>query len=50
MSGEHLLESESARVDEIRRQRPVHERVVGVGTVADTDVHEAATVPALPGR
>ena len=47
---EHLLEAESARVDEIRRQRPVHERVVGVGAVADTDVHEAATLPALPGR
>ncbi len=34
---EHLLELVAARVDEVRRQRPVHERVVGVRAVSDAD-------------
>ena len=47
---QHLLEAEAAGIDEIGREPPVHEGVIGVGAVADTDVHEAATLPALPGR
>ena len=42
--GEHLLEAEAARFDEIGRQRPVHEGVVGVGAVADTDLQSAPTL------
>ena len=34
---EHLLELVPARVDEVGRQRPVHERVVGVRAVSDAD-------------
>ena len=34
---EHLLELVPARVDEVRRERPVHERVVGIGTVSDAN-------------
>ena len=34
---EDLLELVTAGVDEIRRERPVHERVVGIGAVADAD-------------
>ena len=38
---EHLLELEPLVVDEIRRQRPEHERVVGIRAVAEPDPHEA---------
>ncbi len=49
MSAEHLLEREPSRVDEIRRQRPVHEGVVWVGAVANANVHGATTVaPSQP--
>ena len=37
---EDLLELVPARVEEIRRQRPEHERVVGVRAVAEADPHE----------
>ena len=46
----YLAQTLGIHVDEVGRQRPVHERVIGVRAVADTDVHEAATLPALPGR
>ena len=36
---EHVLELEAARVDAILRQGPEHERVVGVGAMAETDQH-----------
>ena len=39
---EDLLELVPARVDEVRRQRPVHEGVVWVGAVSDADPHEGA--------
>ena len=42
--GEYLLEDEAPPVDEVGRQRPVHERVVGVGAVANADLHGATTV------
>ncbi len=46
-----LLELVTAGVDEIRRERPVHERVVGIGAVADADLQapDASTAPATSG-
>ena len=41
---EHLLELVAARVDEVRRQRPVHERVVGVRAVSDADPQGGRTL------
>ncbi len=43
-----LLELVTAGVDEIRRERPVHERVVGIGTVADADMQAPDASTALP--
>ena len=46
---QNLLERESARIDEIRRQRPEHEGVIGIGTVADANLHwgrDGTTLPA----
>ena len=38
---QHLLELEAARVDRAGRDRPEHERVVGIGTVAEANEHAA---------
>jgi len=48
---ENLLELVPARVDEVRRQRPIHERVVGIGTVADANLQapDASTAFATSG-
>ena len=46
---QNLLERESARIDEIRRQRPEHEGVIGIGAVADANLHwgdDGSTLPA----
>ncbi|CAN5808597.1 hypothetical protein BH20ACT14_BH20ACT14_18360 [soil metagenome] len=40
--GEYLLELVAPRFDPIARERPEHERVVGIGTVTDADPHGAA--------
>ena len=40
MSREDVLELEAARVDAPRGERPEHERVVGIGAVAEADQHE----------
>ncbi len=39
--GEDLLEVVAASVDALGRERPEHERVVGIGAMADADAHEA---------
>ena len=38
---EHVLELESARVDPALGESPEHERVVGIGAVAQADQHGA---------
>jgi hypothetical protein len=35
----------ATRIDEVGRQRPVHERVVGIGAVSDADAQGAGTLP-----
>ena len=50
--GEDLLELVPARLYALARERPEHERVVGIGAVADADAHEArdaSTVPSPSG-
>ena len=44
---EDMLEFEAARVDRTRGERPEHEGVVGVRTMAEADQHVHLTVPTL---
>ena len=43
---QHLLELEAARVDAPGRERPEHERVVGIRAVAEPNQHRARLPPA----
>ena len=43
---QHLLELEAARVDRAGRDRPEHERVVGIGAVAEANQHRPRLAPA----
>ena len=45
---QHLLELESAGVDRAGRDRPEHERVVWIGTVAEPDEHRARLAARRP--
>ncbi len=47
---EHLLELVPVRLDAVGRERPEHERVVGIGAVADADPHEARHASTAPWR
>jgi hypothetical protein len=44
---QNVLELESTRVDLVRRERPEHERVVGIRAVSEPDQH-AATLTHRP--
>ena len=47
---DHLLELETASIDQIRRERPVHEGVIEIGAVSETNPHKAPKVAAWAGR